>query len=132
MESAEYGSSAGSNHRTINKLIHPARVASCQLTMGLTQLKEGSVWNTMPAHTHGRRSEIYLYFGLPKEGIVVHCMGEPEETRHIIMRDRQVVLSPSWSLHFGAGTTNYAFVWAMGGENQEFTDMDPVPMENLR
>ena len=115
MESTDRGSAAGSNRRTINKFIHPAGVASCQLTMGLTRLAEGSVWNTMPAHTHGRRSEIYLYFDLPKDGIVVHCMGEPKETRHIIMRDRQVVLSPSWSLHFGAGTTNYSFIWAMGG-----------------
>jgi 4-deoxy-L-threo-5-hexosulose-uronate ketol-isomerase len=131
MESAECGSAAGSNRRTIHKLIHPAGVASCQLTMGLTRLAEGSAWNTMPAHTHGRRSEIYLYFDLPKDGIVVHCMGAPKETRHIIMRDRQVVLSPSWSLHFGAGTTNYSFVWSMGGENQEFADMDAVPMEEL-
>jgi 4-deoxy-L-threo-5-hexosulose-uronate ketol-isomerase len=131
MESAECGSDAGCNRRTIHKLIHPAGVASCQLTMGLTRLAEGSVWNTMPAHRHGRRSEIYLYFDLPKDGIVVHCMGEPKETRHIIMRNRQVVLSPSWSLHFGAGTTNYSFIWAMGGENQEFTDMDAVPMEEL-
>ena len=130
-ESTECGSAAGSNRRTIHKLIHPAGVTSCQLTMGLTRLAEGSVWNTMPAHTHGRRSEIYLYFNLPKEGIVVHCMGEPKETRHIIMRDRQVVLSPSWSLHFGAGTTNYSFIWAMGGENQEFADTDAVPMEEL-
>jgi 4-deoxy-L-threo-5-hexosulose-uronate ketol-isomerase len=131
MESAEFGSAKSANRRTINKLIHPAGVASCQLTMGLTRLAEGSVWNTMPAHTHGRRSEIYLYFGLPKDGIVVHCMGRPQETRHIIMRDRQVVLSPSWSLHFGAGTSSYSFVWSMGGENQEFADMDAVPMEAL-
>ena len=131
MESTECGSAPGCNRRTIHKMIHPAGVASCQLTMGLTRLAEASIWNTMPAHTHGRRSEIYLYFDLPKDGIVVHCMGEPKETRHIIMRDRQVVLSPSWSLHFGAGTTNYSFIWAMGGENQEFADMDGVPMEAL-
>jgi 4-deoxy-L-threo-5-hexosulose-uronate ketol-isomerase len=131
MESTECGSAAGANRRTIRKLIHPAGVASCQLTMGLTRLAEGSVWNTMPPHTHGRRSEIYLYFDLPKDGVVVHCMGKPQETRHIIVRDRQVVLSPSWSLHFGAGTTNYSFIWSMGGENQEFTDMDAVLMEEL-
>ncbi len=131
MEATECGSAAGANRRTIYKLIHPAGVPSCQLTMGLTRLEEGSVWNTMPAHTHRRRSEIYLYFDLPKDGVVVHCMGQPKETRHIIMRDRQVVLSPSWSLHFGAGTTNYSFIWSMGGENQEFADMDGVPMKAI-
>jgi 4-deoxy-L-threo-5-hexosulose-uronate ketol-isomerase len=131
MESAEFGNSASANRRTINKLIHPAGTASCQLTMGLTRLSEGSVWNTMPAHTHRRRSEIYLYLDLAQDAMVVHCMGEPKETRHIIVRDRQVVLSPSWSLHFGVGTANYSFIWSMGGENQEFTDMDAVPMEEL-
>jgi 4-deoxy-L-threo-5-hexosulose-uronate ketol-isomerase len=131
MESIELGSAAGSNRRTINKLIHPAGVASCQLSMGITRLAEGSVWNTMPAHTHRRRSEIYLYLDLAKDAVVVHCMGQSKETRHIIVRDRQVVLSPSWSLHFGSGTTNYSFVWSMGGENREFADMDAVPMEEL-
>jgi len=131
IESTECGSVAGSNCRTIRKLIHPAGVASCQLVMGHTQLAEGSVWNTMPAHTHHRRSEIYLYFDLPKDGIVVHCLGEPRETRHLMVRDRQAVLSPSWSLHTGVGTTNYSFIWSMGGENQDFADMDAVPMEEL-
>jgi 4-deoxy-L-threo-5-hexosulose-uronate ketol-isomerase len=132
IESAECGSVAGANRRTIHKLIHPAGVASCQLAMGCTRLAEGSVWNTMPAHTHLRRSEIYLYFDLPKDGAVVHCIGEPQETRHILARDRQAVLSPPWSLHFGVGTASYSFIWSMGGENQEFTDMDAVPMEELK
>jgi 4-deoxy-L-threo-5-hexosulose-uronate ketol-isomerase len=130
-ESTELGSTAGSNRRTIHKVIHPAGVASCQLTMGYTELAEGSVWNTMPAHTHLRRSEIYLYFDLPGDGVVVHCLGEPRETRHIVVRDRQAVLSPPWSLHFGVGTTNYSFIWSMGGENQDFADMDMVAMKSL-
>jgi 4-deoxy-L-threo-5-hexosulose-uronate ketol-isomerase len=123
---ADLGTTAESNRRTIYRLIHPAGIKSCQLTMGFTELSEGSVWNTMPAHTHGRRSEIYLYFDLPENGLVVHCMGEPRETRHILVRNREVIVSPNWSMHFGAGTASYSFVWAMGGENQEFTDMDMV------
>jgi 4-deoxy-L-threo-5-hexosulose-uronate ketol-isomerase len=99
--------------------------------MGLTQLEPGSVWNTMPVHTHERRSEIYLYFDLPEEGIVIHCLGLPAETRHVIVRDRQAICIPGWSIHCGAGTSHYAFIWAMGGENQEFTDMAPVPMSDL-
>jgi 4-deoxy-L-threo-5-hexosulose-uronate ketol-isomerase len=131
-EAAEMGSTAEANRRTIHKLIHPAGIRSCQLTMGFTELAGGSVWNTLPAHTHRRRSEIYLYFDLPEEGVVVHCMGEPRETRHIIVRNRQAVVAPSWSMHFGAGSTSYSFVWAMGGENQEFADMDMVAMNELR
>ncbi len=129
--SATLGSAAESNRRTIHRLIHPGGIQSCQLTMGYTELAEGSVWNTMPAHTHARRSEIYLYCNLPDDGVVVHCMGQPGETRHLIVRNLQAVVSPAWSTHFGAGTTNYAFVWAMGGENQEFSDMDPISMESL-
>lgn len=132
IESTECGDTVGANRRTINKLIHPAGISSCQLTMGYTRLSEGSVWNTMPAHTHLRRSEIYLYFDLPKDALVVHCLGEPHETKHILVRDRQAVLSPPWSLHFGAGTTSYSFIWSMGGENQEFSDMDAVPMNELK
>ena len=130
-EATELGSSNEANRRTIHKLIHPAGVKSCQLMMGCTELAEGSVWNTMPAHTHARRSEIYLYFDLPENAVVVHCMGEPWETRHLIVRNRQAVMSPNWSVHFGAGTTNYSFIWTMGGENQEFSDMDVVPMHAL-
>ncbi len=130
-QSMEMGSSPGANRRTIHRLIQPAGVQSCQLTMGFTELAEGSVWNTLPPHTHSRRSEIYLYFDLPEDGVVLHCMGEPWETRHILVRDHQAVVSPDWSVHFGAGSTNYSFVWAMGGENQEFTDMDVVPTNNL-
>ncbi len=131
VRSSALGSSDASNQRIIHKLIHPEGIRSCQLTMGFTELSEGSVWNTMPAHTHLRRSEIYLYFDLPESGVVVHCMGEPRETRHLLVRNRQAVISPNWSVHFGAGTANYSFVWAMGGENQDFADMDVVPMDAL-
>lgn len=126
------GSLAGSNARTIYKYIHPGTMPTCQLVMGLTELEEGSVWNTMPAHTHQRRSEIYMYFGLDPESIVVHLLGTAEETRHIMMRDKQAVLSTSWSMHSGAGTQNYSFIWAMGGENQEFDDMDWIAMKDLK
>ena len=131
IKSEELGSAATANRRTIHRLIHPEGVASCQLTMGLTELAHGSVWNTMPPHRHGRRSEIYLYLDLPEDGLIVHCMGLPQETRNVMVRDRQVVVSPSWSMHFGVGTTNYSFVWAMGGENQEFSDMDVVPINSI-
>jgi 4-deoxy-L-threo-5-hexosulose-uronate ketol-isomerase len=130
-EANELGNAAAANRRTIFKLIYPGSVKSCQLVMGYTELAEGSVWNSVPAHTHARRSEVYMYFDLPENGVVIHCMGEPRETRHLVVRNRQAVVSPSWSAHFGAGTTNYSFVWTMGGENQEFTDMDMVPMEDL-
>jgi 4-deoxy-L-threo-5-hexosulose-uronate ketol-isomerase len=114
------------NRRTIRKYVHAGGIKSCQLVMGMTELDEGSVWNTMPPHTHQRRSEIYLYFGLEQDAMVVHLMGRPNETRNLILRNRQAVLSPAWSVHAAAGTTRYAFVWAMGGENQEFSDMDAV------
>jgi 4-deoxy-L-threo-5-hexosulose-uronate ketol-isomerase len=100
--------------------------------MGLTELEEGSVWNTMPVHTHQRRSEIYMYFNMEKDAMVVHLLGEPSETKHLIVRDGQAVISPSWSIHSGAGTRNYSFIWAMGGENQVFDDMDWVPAGNLQ
>lgn len=126
------GSLETSNERTIYKYIFPDGIKSCQLVMGLTELEKGSVWNTMPAHTHQRRSEIYMYFNLDKENFVVHLLGNPKETRHVIIRDGQAVLSTSWSLHSGAGTKNYSFIWAMGGENQEFNDMDWIPMKDMK
>lgn len=131
-ESVHLGSVADSNKRTIHKYILPGKVDACQLVMGLTILEEGSVWNTMPAHTHQRRSEVYMYFGLRKDSLVVHLLGDPEETRHVMVRDKQAVLSTSWSMHSGAGTQNYSFIWAMGGENQEFNDMDWIPMKKLK
>ena len=131
-ESVKLGSLKDSNARTIHKYILPGKVETCQLVMGLTMLEEGSVWNTMPAHTHQRRSEVYMYFGLRKDSVVFHMLGETEETRHVVIRDKQAVLSTSWSMHTGAGTQNYSFIWAMGGENQVFDDMDWIPMEKLK
>ncbi len=131
-EAIKLGEQAACNRRTIYKYIHPAGIRSCQLVMGVTLLEEGSVWNTMPCHTHDRRSEIYLYFGMQPETRIVHLMGEPDETRHVIVADRQAVVSPSWSIHSGVGTGAYAFCWGMGGENQAFNDMDAVPMTYLR
>jgi len=126
------GSLSTSNKRTIYKYIFPDGIQSCQLVMGLTELEEGSVWNTMPAHTHQRRSEIYMYFNLSDDSFVMHLIGQPNETKHIIIRDGEAVLSTSWSLHCGAGTKNYSFIWAMGGENKEFDDMDWIPMKDLK
>lgn len=126
------GSDKSANKRTIYKYIHPGTMDTCQLVMGLTELEEGSVWNTMPPHTHQRRSEVYMYFGLGNDSLLMHILGEPTETRHIVMRDKQAVLSTSWSMHAGCGTENYNFIWAMGGENQDFDDMDGIPMKNLK
>ncbi len=126
------GSPEEANKRTIYQYIHVNGVKSCQLVMGFTQLAVGSIWNTMSTHTHQRRTEIYLYFDLGAKDVVFHFMGRPDATKHVVMRDSQVVLSPSWSIHSGVGTRNYAFIWGMGGENQEFTDMDGVEMEKLR
>jgi 4-deoxy-L-threo-5-hexosulose-uronate ketol-isomerase len=128
----DLGTSDRANQRRLAKYIHPARVETSQLVMGITTLAPGSVWNTMPSHTHSRRTEVYLYFDLPDDAVVVHLMGEPTETRHLIVRNEQVVLSPHWSIHSGGGTSNYAFCWAMGGENQDFTDMQPVDMKELK
>ncbi|MEZ3158479.1 5-dehydro-4-deoxy-D-glucuronate isomerase [Microbacterium sp. BWR-S6Y] len=128
----ELGDPLTSNRRTLNQYIHENGVQSCQIVMGVTQLHPGSMWNTMPAHTHDRRTECYLYFGVPDDARVVHLMGERDETRHLIVGDRQAVISPSWSLHSGVGTAAYSFVWAMAGENQSFDDMDAAPITDLR
>lgn len=127
----EAGSAEAANARTINQYIYEGGVPSCQLVMGFTELAPGSVWNTMTAHTHERRSEVYLYFNLIGDNVVFHLMGDPHETRHIVVRDGQAVISPSWSIHAGAGTSNYNFIWAMGGENQAFDDMDPAPLDQV-
>ncbi|MDF2547126.1 MAG: 4-deoxy-L-threo-5-hexosulose-uronate ketol-isomerase [Anaerosolibacter sp.] len=121
-----------SNKRIINQFIHPDVLKTCQLLMGLTVLEPGCVWNTMPAHTHERRMEVYMYFEIPENNVVFHMMGEGNETRHIVMNNEQAVISPSWSIHSGAGTSNYTFIWAMGGENQAFDDMDTIPVTELR
>jgi 4-deoxy-L-threo-5-hexosulose-uronate ketol-isomerase len=128
----ELGSLEASNHRVITKYILPGQVESCQLVMGMTALKPGSVWNTMPCHTHDRRMEVYLYFELPEDAVVFHYMGEPAETRHIVMRNEEAVISPSWSIHAASATRAYTFIWGMVGENQDFDDMDAVAMRDLR
>lgn len=126
------GDLAHSNERTIYKYIHPDGVKSCQLVLGVTLLEPNNMWNTMPAHTHARRMEVYFYFDLAENNVVFHLMGEPGETRHLVVRNQQAVISPSWSIHAGVGTGNYAFIWAMAGENQTFSDMDAVAMGDLR
>ncbi len=131
-ECIQLGDASTSNRRTIRKYIHPAGIKSCQLVMGMTSLESGSVWNTMPTHTHERRMEAYFYFEMAEDQAVFHLMGTPSETRHIVLRNEEAVLSPSWSIHSGVGTSNYTFIWGMCGENQLFDDMDHVPMTELR
>lgn len=128
----ELGCLESANHRTINKYILPGQVESCQLEMGMTCLEPGSVWNTMPCHTHDRRMEVYLYFEVPEDAVVFHYMGEPTETRHIVMRNEEAVISPSWSIHSASATHAYTFIWGMVGENQDFDDMDDVDMKDLK
>jgi len=126
------GSLKESNERTIYKYFHPEGVKSCQLVMGMTILEPNNVWNSMPCHTHERRMEVYLYFDMPEDSIVFHFMGEPQETRHIVVRNEEAVISPSWSIHSGVGTGSYTFIWGMAGENQTFSDMDGVSMKDLK
>ena len=126
------GAAETANARVINQFIHPDVLPTCQLSMGLTQLSPGSVWNTIPAHTHERRMEVYTYFNIPEGNVVFHLMGQGQETRHLVLRNFDAVISPSWSIHAGAGTSNYTFIWAMGGENQAFDDMDTIPTTDLR
>ncbi|MZQ82011.1 5-dehydro-4-deoxy-D-glucuronate isomerase [Paenibacillus sp. 5J-6] len=129
---AHLGSINTSNERTIYKYIHLDGIQSCQLVMGMTLLKPGNMWNTMPSHTHNRRSEVYFYFDMPEDAVVFHMMGEPQQTRHVVMRNEQAIISPSWSIHSGVGTNNYTFIWGMAGENQMFDDMDAVAMKDLK
>jgi 4-deoxy-L-threo-5-hexosulose-uronate ketol-isomerase len=129
---AEMGSLDNNNHRVINKYIHNDGIKSCQLVLGVTNFKKGSIWNTMPPHLHDRRMESYFYFDLPENQRIIHFMGEPEETRHIFLNNEQAILSPSWSIHSGVATANYSFIWAMAGENMVFTDMDAVPVQSLK
>lgn len=126
------GENNTANKRTIYKYIHQDGIPSCKLVMGLTILEDGSIWNSVPPHTHTRRSEVYFYFDLKENNSVFHFMGEPKETRHILVANHQAVISPPWSVHFGCGTTNYGFIWGMAGENQTFVDMDQVPVSELK
>ena len=126
------GDAKNSNRRTIYKYLVPDVVETCQLLMGLTMLEEGSIWNTMPCHTHERRMEVYFYFDMGEDDLVFHMMGRPDETRHLVVRNEQAVISPSWSMHSGVGNSNYTFIWGMAGENQAFSDMDFVPMQALK
>lgn len=131
-EIVELGSMETANHRIINKLIVNSVVETCQVQMGMTELKQGSVWNTMPAHTHDRRMEAYFYFEIPENQSVCHFMGQPQETRHIWMQNEQAVISPNWSIHSGAGTSNYSFIWGMAGENLDYGDMDHCRINELK
>jgi 4-deoxy-L-threo-5-hexosulose-uronate ketol-isomerase len=128
---AEMGAAETANHRTINKYIHLDGLKSCQLVLGVTNFKQGSIWNTMPPHLHDRRMEAYFYFDLPETQRVIHFMGEPHETRHLFLNNEEGIVSPSWSIHSGVATAAYSFIWAMAGENMSFTDMDPVNIKSL-
>lgn len=128
----ELGSADDANKRILRQYVHPGVLPTCQIVMGMTTLAPGATWNTMPAHLHDRRSEVYLYFGMSETQRVFHMMGEPNETRHLVIANEQAVVSPSWSIHCGAGTAAYSFIWAMAGDNVGFTDMDPVAMGDLR
>jgi len=128
----DLGTQATSNERSIFQFIHPEGVRTCQLVVGMTTLAAGSVWNTMPCHVHDRRMEAYLYFDLPDKARVLHLMGEPQETRHLIIKNEEAILSPGWSIHSGAGTSNYAFIWAMAGDNVDYTDVDLVSIDDLK
>ena len=130
--SRKLGNPENANMRTIFQMIHPQVLDTCQLTMGLTMLEAGSVWNTMPCHTHERRMEIYLYLNVPENGAVFHLMGQPAQTRHVVMQDQQAIISPPWSIHSACATGQYAFIWAMAGENQTFDDMDAIQTPTLR
>ncbi len=130
--SVKLGDAASANRRTIHKFLVPEVIETCQLCMGMTRLEEGSLWNTMPCHTHDRRMEAYLYFGMEPGAAVFHMMGQPQETRHLLVHNEQVVISPSWSIHAGVGTRAYSFIWGMVGENQTFDDMDVVAAADLR
>ena len=129
---AELGSLDNNNHRVINKYIHAEGLKSCQLVLGVTSFKKGSIWNTMPPHTHDRRMEAYFYFDLAEGQRIIHFMGEPHETRHLFLDNEQGIVSPSWSIHSGVATANYSFIWAMAGENMVFTDMDAVSLQQLK
>ncbi|WP_285057495.1 5-dehydro-4-deoxy-D-glucuronate isomerase [Pedobacter ginsengisoli] len=131
-EVVELGTPETANHRVINKLLVNSVLPTCQLQMGMTELKSGSVWNTMPAHTHDRRMEVYFYFEVPQGQSVCHFMGEPLETRHIWIQNEQAVISPDWSIHSGAGTSNYTFIWGMAGENLDYGDMDHCAINELK
>jgi len=131
-EPIRLGALSESNKRTIYKCIHPEGVKSCQLVMGITELEPNNIWNTMPCHTHVRRMEVYLYFNIPEDAVIFHLIGQPEETRHIVVRNEEAVISPYWSIHSGVGTKNYSFIWGMVGENQTFSDMDTIPMDILK
>ena len=128
----ELGSLETANHRTVNQMVIGGIVSTCQLQMGMTELKTGSVWNTMPAHVHDRRMEVYFYLDVPQDQAVCHFMGQPDETRHIWMHNHQAVISPNWSIHCGAGTSNYSFIWGMAGENLDYNDMDVAKITDLR